>query len=478
MKVALFAMGAAVSLSPFGICALVVFNQTHVYAKTYYAALVDKYNYLESVRNEKKIILVGGSNVAFGFNSELIEQEFPEYKVVNFGLYANLGTKIMLDLALDFVGEGDQVFVIPEINEQSTSLFFNAEAALKAAEDRMDVLTHLPTDNFQACLGKSFEFAFGRAMQSGVIEPTGVYQRRNFNKHGDIQYEEKDQYGDCLRSRNQMALHYDLTMPVDYSYAISEDFVRYLNDYDQSVRNKGASLYYAFSPVNSLSVIDRDATIDYYWSLRDSLSFPVIGNPLEYILDPHYFFDSNFHLNDSGAILRTYEFVADCYRDIYRSAKSPSFPVPEPPDYPKDKEIHEDSETAPFFDYIEREGSLLVNGVKDSYATEKEIVLPEFAQGKPVIGIANAAFSNCTAVETIFIPAFIHALIDGCFSGCPTLKVAVIETTNPSDISVSYTGQMTDGVADGFRIYIHGEAFEAFATDYFWGAYTRFFERY
>ena len=59
----------------------------------------------------KKIVIVGGSSVAFGFDSQKIEQAFPGYKVVNFGLYADLGTKVMLDLSEDHISEGDIVIV-------------------------------------------------------------------------------------------------------------------------------------------------------------------------------------------------------------------------------------------------------------------------------------------------------------------------------------------------------------------------------
>ena len=48
----------------------------------------------------KRIILVGGSSIPFSVKSRLIEESFPEYNVVDFGLYADMGTTIMLDLSL------------------------------------------------------------------------------------------------------------------------------------------------------------------------------------------------------------------------------------------------------------------------------------------------------------------------------------------------------------------------------------------
>lgn len=465
-------------LSPFGVFVLYGSNQPHIYSKTYYAALVDKVNYLESVKTEKKIILVGGSNVAFGFNSELLENEFPEYKVVNFGLYAMLGTKIMMDLALDYINDGDLVFVIPEINSQSTSLYFNAESTLKALEDDMNIIKKLPKDNRDAVIGSYFDFVKERKKIKEVIIPKGVYQRDNFNQYGDVFYEEVDENEIAYRSANRMALYYDPTMLVDYSYNIENDFLTYLNEYDEKITKKKATLYYAFSPANEKAAINKETAINYYWSIRQNVSCKVVGNPNQYMIDAHYFYDSNFHLNNAGAILRTYLFAQDIYRDVFQKNTKPNIVIPEMPPYIDESDVGPDSETAICFDYIEYEDSLLISKIKDEYINVENIILPSVANGKKVVGIARNAFSKSNVINDISIPMSIKIIMDGAFSDCPSLTRIYIETYNPSDIIVSYTGSMTEGVAEGFIIYIHDEALTDFATDYYWGAYSSYFRRY
>lgn len=56
-----------------GIVALKYIVVGSQYQKTYMGAFVDKIERLKSI-NEPKIILVGNSNVAFGFDSERIEK--------------------------------------------------------------------------------------------------------------------------------------------------------------------------------------------------------------------------------------------------------------------------------------------------------------------------------------------------------------------------------------------------------------------
>lgn len=477
-KILLFVIGVSLVLSPFVIFSIAANSQAHVYQNTYYAALVDKVHNLQRLKNEKKIVLVGGSNVAFGFNSELLEKEFPEYKVVNFGLYAMLGTKIMMDLAIDYIHEGDMVIVIPEINPQSTSLFFDPDSTLKALEDDMNIIWSLPKDNRESAFGAYFNFVAERSKQSKVIEPSGVYQRKNFNKYGDISYTELDGNGILYRAANRMTLHYDPTMMVDYSYTIDTSFFDYLNTYNETILKKKAHLYYSFSPVNEKSAEKIESLSDYYWQLRTNLACNVIGNPSEYLIDPHYFYDSNFHLNDAGAIYRSYLLAQDIYRDIYKTADKPGFSIPEKPSYADEGDAGEDSETANYFTYTEYEDSLLISGISAEHVDDETIDIPAVAKGKKVVGIAENAFKACTNINNLVIPSTIAILMDGCFGNAPSLTRVVIETRNPSDIIVSYTGSMTRGVSEDFKIYIHREFFTDFATDYYWGAYSSFFVGY
>ena len=70
----------------------------------------------------------------FGLRSDLIEQEINGYSVVNFGLYATLGTKVMMDLSKINIGRGDIVVLAPELNEQTYSLYFNPVALQEALD--------------------------------------------------------------------------------------------------------------------------------------------------------------------------------------------------------------------------------------------------------------------------------------------------------------------------------------------------------
>lgn len=75
------------------------------YSEDYCAALIDKVERLKSIE-EPKIVLLGNSNIAFGIDSAMIEEELG-MPVVNMGLHGNLGNMFHEEMARINVTEGD-----------------------------------------------------------------------------------------------------------------------------------------------------------------------------------------------------------------------------------------------------------------------------------------------------------------------------------------------------------------------------------
>ena len=104
------------------------------YTQTYVGALEGMFDRLNSI-DEPKVIVVGGSNVAFGLRSDLMEQELG-MPCVNFGLYGTIGTKAMLDLSKSNINKGDIVILATETTRQAMSMYFNPDAMLRALISR------------------------------------------------------------------------------------------------------------------------------------------------------------------------------------------------------------------------------------------------------------------------------------------------------------------------------------------------------
>lgn len=82
------------------LCAIItvfIYKIIPAYEQSYSASLADKVDRLESL-NEPKIVLIGNSNLAFGIDSEKIEQEM-KMPVVNMGLHGAIGNAFHEEMA-------------------------------------------------------------------------------------------------------------------------------------------------------------------------------------------------------------------------------------------------------------------------------------------------------------------------------------------------------------------------------------------
>ena len=428
------------------------------YSNTFVGALNEKYDRLHSIE-ESKIVVVGGSSVAFGLDSEMLER-YTEMPVVNFGLYAALGTKLMLDLSRSAIGEGDVVIISPELDPQTLSLYFSSEETLMALDDDFSMLLDIPAENKLSLLGGMWSFAAGklRLMLDGtVLNPDGAYNSANFNEQGDLVYP---------RPENIMDVYYDENTPVNLTPdTVAPDFIDYLNDYVRECERRGAEVFFAYCPTNELSVVDRALAASFHEFLSDSLDCEIIGTPDEAIMEAGYFYDTNFHLNDAGAAANTVRLT----RDILFALGIPRAVAEEVPEAPKlpdvDVRYFGEDENAGYFLYEKRQGgSYKIVGLTEEGRAQTTLTIPLGYDTYKVTAIAKEAFVDATA-ETVVITedTNLRMLENGCFSGATSVEE--LKILYPDAASLAPPADFA-GTSDAFRIYV--PAGSDYDTHYNW----------
>ena len=390
------------------------------FGDTFMGELKSKYERLKETSG-KRIVLVGGSGVAFDCDSALMDDFFPSYEIVNFGMYAGLGTKAVMDLSENYIHEGDIVILSPEQSEQTFSDYFNGEYMWQAADGAFGMLRDLKSENFEAMLGNFPRFALKKlnyVMKGQKPQTDSIYQKKSFNTYGDIEL-------DTCRE-NILPNGYDVNQKVRFTEdVVQPEFMDYMNDWAKRLEKKGAVVWYRYCPVNKLSVEDMDDLAAYDVFLRQKLDFPVIGNPENSLMEAEWFFDTNFHLNQPGKEVNTVQLIRDM-KAILGDDRAVTVELPEKP--------HRT------WGDVSAETRIWTAKDSETYQGEETIVIPE----------------NVTQIE------------DYAFSNCAGLKQIVLEQKDPSKCIVGQ--HLLDGT--GAEILVPQMSVDSYKRNYFWSVYA------
>ena len=390
------------------------------FGDTFMGELKSKYERLKETSG-KRIVLVGGSGVAFDCDSALMDDFFPSYEIVNFGMYAGLGTKAVMDLSENYIHEGDIVILSPEQSEQTFSDYFNGEYMWQAADGAFGMLRDLKSENFEAMLGNFPRFALEKlnyVMKGQKPQTDSIYQKKSFNTYGDIEL-------DTCRE-NILPNGYDVNQKVRFTEDVVQlEFMDYMNDWAKRLEKKGAVVWYRYCPVNKRSVEDMDDLAAYDVFLRQKLDFPVIGNPENSLMEAEWFFDTNFHLNQPGKEVNTVQLIRDM-KAMLGDDRAVTVELPEKP--------HRT------WGEVSAETRIWTAKDSETYQGEETIVIPE----------------NVTQIE------------DYAFSNCAGLKQIVLEQKDPSKCIVGQ--HLLDGT--GAEILVPQMSVDSYKRNYFWSVYA------
>ena len=437
-----------------------------VYGQTFSAGLADKYDRLKSVEG-RRLVVVGGSSVAFGLDSVLAE-ELMGVPCVNFGMYAELGTRVMLDLSLPLLHSGDIVVVAPELERKTLSFATDWVAVWKALDGRLDAVQSLGLSDGREMIAALPGFLSEKRalLASGTtLSPEGVYARSSLNEYGDVSWE---------RPYNIMALGYDPTNVITPELGMyTEQFIGHLNEYVIRAAAKGALVYYSFPPIDKDALgesVTEESLAEFTAALASRLVCPIISDIRDLIMAPDYFYDTNFHLNDVGKAYRTEMLV----RDIRRAEGDGSYSElvkPAPPDRPEFFVDAEQNDVTGFFLYEKTGEEYVLTGLTEEGKKQKKLTIPYGNEGRRVVTIGENAFAGGDVEEIVF-PAdtYIALAVDGAFGGASKLQ-QVRMYCGPDQVLVGE--DLLRGAVPDMHFMILRGMYGSYAAHYFWSAYYR-----
>lgn len=255
----------------------------------YMGAIIDKHKTAINIK-PPKIVFLGGSNVAFGIDTETLESKL-KMPTVNLGLHAGLGYSFMFQQLKSVLHDNDVVFLIPEY-------FIGEEGNYKLKKNTQEIFVESNQFKFFSFYDELL-YLFENTHRKLVNKPPYQidekedYYRRGFNNHGDVIFH---------LNRNSKP-HLSDTGSFEYAYW---DGIAALNELYAEESKKNVKFVYMFPAYPKTYYLkNRDAIEHLYVDLRTNLKFKILGEPKSFVFDDSLFYDTAYHLNKSGRAKRT-----------------------------------------------------------------------------------------------------------------------------------------------------------------------------
>ena len=264
----------------------------------WFADMMDRLQLCES---DKKLILFGGCSLSYGIDSSMIDDHFGGvYTVLNMGIIGGTNAVFQLACITGYLHEEDILIHAPEAGS-GYQLYY-----LIGAEHRM----------FQLCEGNyDLLAAVDLRRLPRLFKAFATYSRARLEMEAGSYDDCSDAYNDYGDIKRQRKGGVDRQYTEGYGYAtayITKDSIGTLCSDYQKILDRGARVFFAFSPVNRDGLSEEEIR-EKSWEIfeqklrteLDKYGIPVLQHAEDYLLPGRYFYDTDYHLTTEGAKLRT-----------------------------------------------------------------------------------------------------------------------------------------------------------------------------
>lgn len=267
----------------------------------------------------RRIVLIGGSNLAFGVDSTIIERK-TSCPVVNMGMNGYLGVRFMLKEAEPHLRANDIVIIALEYDSFFKSVDGTAADQLMIVKanprafgylephQRWEVAQAIPYVAQQKVLrlireakDNALTLLLGREEQVRTVDIENIESLAGFTEHGD------------LVSHLGVKWPYLLEDGVDMSRTPRDpQVIALLQEFTREMRARGIDVLISYTSVIRDYYARHEGSIEELQrSLEQSSPLVVPSPPSAFVFDEGLFFDTVYHLNAEGRKLRSERLAQD-----------------------------------------------------------------------------------------------------------------------------------------------------------------------
>lgn len=262
-------------------------------------------------KGSKKMVFFAGCSMSYGLKSEIVQEQFKDYQIINCGVIGGICATMQLDIIASFLEKGDIFIHAPE-EMSGYQLLHDYDFAMKCfmiVESNYDLL-HYTNLSLNTKIFSSFRDY--NDLRYKLVSQSYSQYNSNYNDFGDICIERRDSPFDS---------YFDLEECFSLS-SLDDKTASNLNRYYSYLEKRGVRCFLSYAPLN-LNAIKKvegaySAKNTYEDFMKTYLKKNLISKLDDYIFNGNYFYDKDYHLNDNGAKIRTKKLIEDIEKGMLR----------------------------------------------------------------------------------------------------------------------------------------------------------------
>ncbi len=268
-------------------------------------SLLTKHNLLQQ-NKQPKVVLTGGSNVIFGFNSQILQDNL-NYPVVNHAIHAGYGLKYIMEDVLQFVNKGDVIVLSPEYSHFIGDNYYGKEPLLFSLTVKPSNLKLVSLQQVASVSEFIPQFSFDRIKSFAYNKVKNQLRRTNseknytefsINKFGD-HYTHWDDKSKDLKFYN-------------FNGVVNVAVIEFLNSINSQIKRKGAKFFISFpSLCSSTYKKNKKTIIAIEKKLKKYGDFKILDTPKDHVYEDELFYDTSYHLNGDGVTIRSKKLASE-----------------------------------------------------------------------------------------------------------------------------------------------------------------------
>ena len=281
-----------------------------------------KMEYLQLAKG-RKIMVVAGSNVAYGLNAPMLEQLMAEngyeYSVINFGQNANNCQMFFIEVISHFCNPGDILVVAPEIYKNQfgySGWYGNTQWSM--VEGAYEYISYIDTRHYPD-LFSTFA-SFNSSQANAKRRPYETFTTDTVNAWGDYALGKvgaTSSWNTTLQGYDDRGGYGSQTYSAGAAHIKNTTYNKEINRVYDMCKAAGARVYFTF-PAVVKTCLTKAAQTDggsdqqtYIDAVKQYLHVTIISKPADYQFARQYSYNSNWHINTAGQTIRTQNLCRD-----------------------------------------------------------------------------------------------------------------------------------------------------------------------